>query len=127
MDNQTQSQSTQATTVIPEEVKVYLEGLLADASVTPIDEQMKEDMLVDLYQRLDNFLTAIILENLPPQHLEDFIKMNKSGKSREETEKFITSALPNADEVFANAFLEFRDLYLGNTLAVANAPKSKSN
>lgn len=113
------------TPAIPEEVKPYLEGLLADAGITPVDEKMQEDMMKDLYVRLDNFLASALLDNMPPEHLEAFIKMNEKGATREEVERFLQDNLPNAKDVFAKAFVDFRDLYLGNTALVNHAPREE--
>lgn len=117
MDNNNQT--------IPEEVKPYLEGLLADAGITPVDEKMQEDMMKELYVRLDNFLASAILDNMPPEHLEAFIQLNEKHVSKEEVEGFLQEHLPNTKEVFAKAFVEFRDLYLGNTALVNHAPREE--
>ena len=109
---------------IPEEVRPYLEGLLADANIHPVDAAMQEDMLLDLYVRLDNYLATAILDNMPPEHLDAFIKLNKEAKSKEEIEAFLQKNLPNAQEVFAKAFVAFRDIYLGNVALANEAPKT---
>jgi len=43
--------------------------------------------------------------------------MNEDKKSKEEIEQFIKTKLPNSQEVFTNAFIDFRSLYLGNVAA----------
>lgn len=121
MDNQTAQQQAQAIE-IPAEIRSFLEGLLQDSGMTSLDEQMREDMIQELYVRLDNFLTAQIVDNLPPEQLEPFIEMNEQQKSRQEIEDFLKTHLPNAQDVFAKAFVEFRNLYLGNAAVAQNAP-----
>lgn len=108
---------------VPSEIKTFLEGLLADAGMRALDEGMKEEMVKELYARLDNFITSIIVENLPPEHLDAFIKMSEEKKPREEVEGFLKEKLPNAPDVFAKALLDFRDLYLGNVTVARNAPQ----
>lgn len=108
---------------IPPEVKTYLEGILQDANMVTLDDEMKEEMIKELYVRLDNFITAAIVDNMPADKVEEFIKMNEEKKSKEEIEKFVKEVMPNAQEVFTNAFMEFRDLYLGNVAAHRNAPE----
>lgn len=109
---------------IPAEVRAYLEGLLDDARMTALDDSMREEMIKELYARLDNFITTAIVDNLPPEHMEDFIKLNETKKSQAEIEAFLKDKMPNAQEVFSNAFIQFRDLYLGNVAATRNAPKA---
>lgn len=113
MDSQTTTPSNNSSVEIPQEVKKYLESLLNDAQVTLIDEQMKEEMIRELYERLDHYLTGVIVNNLPSDQLENFVKMNEEKKPREEIEQFIKEHVPKAEEVFASAFIDFRNLYLG--------------
>lgn len=110
---------------IPEEVQPYLEGLLADAGITPVDDTMKEGMMKDLYVRLDNFLASAILDNMPADQVEAFIQLNEKKADKKEIEGFLEKHLPNTKDVFAKAFVEFRDLYLGNTALVNHAPSGQ--
>ncbi len=116
MDNQLQ---------IPQEVRAFLEGLLQDSGTGNLDSEMKEEMIKELYARLDSFLTSTIIKNMPAEHLEAFIKMNEEGKSKEEIENFLKTNMPNSQEVMTRAFMEFRDLYLGNVVVAKNAPKEQ--
>lgn len=110
--------------VIPAEVRTFLEGLVNDAGMTTLDEGMREEMVKELYARLDNYMTSAIVDNLPAEYLDAFIKMNEEKKPREEVEEFLKEHMPNATEVFAKAFADFRALYLGNVTVARNAPES---
>lgn len=114
MDSQTQ---------IPPDVRNFLEGLLKDAGMV-IEDSLKEEMIKELYARLDNFMTTEIIDNLPAETVDEFIRLNEERKSKEEIEKFLKDKIPNSQEVFTNAFAKFRDLYLGNVTVSRNAPKS---
>lgn len=98
---------------IPPETRAFLESLLDEVHMEYVDEKQKEEMLSQLYARLDYFLTAKIIDSLSDADLETFTQMNEQAKSREEIEGFIMEKIPNAQEVFKNAFLEFRELYVG--------------
>lgn len=123
MDDQQASQPNQQLT-IPVEVKNYLESLLQDAGMTTLDADMKEEMIKELYVRLDNYLTSTIVNNLPPENMEEFIKMNEEKKSQAEIELYLKDKVPNSRDIFAQAFMEFRDLYLGNVTVARNTPGS---
>ncbi|EKD90831.1 MAG: hypothetical protein ACD_30C00081G0002 [uncultured bacterium] len=118
--------NTQQILQIPPDVRSFLEGLLTDAGMTSLDDEMREEMLKELYGRLDNHLSATIIDNLPPENLDEFIKLNEDGKTKEEIESYLKEKMPNAQEVLAKAFIEFRDLYLGNVTVARNAPPSES-
>ncbi|NTU47222.1 hypothetical protein HGA88_06355 [Candidatus Roizmanbacteria bacterium] len=111
MDPQNQSQVTNE---VPQEIKGFLESLIADSGLTIIDDQVKEQMIQDLFVRLDDYIASEIADKLEGEDFDTFVKMNEDGKSREEIEKFLQEKLPNAQEVFINAFTDFRNLYLGN-------------
>lgn len=105
---------------IPQEIRGFLEGILQDANMS-LDDVTREEMIKELYARLDSYLTTVIVDHLPADHLESFIKMNEEKKSKEEINKFLTENMPNAQEVFTNAFADFRQLYLNNVSAGRDA------
>lgn len=109
---------------IPQEIRSFLEGLLIDANMT-LTDSMREEMIRELYVRLDNFITGIIIDTLPSDHLDTFLKMNEEKKPQSEIEAFLKEKMPNYQEVFRNAFTQFRDLYLGN-IATSRAAQVKS-
>lgn len=106
---------------IPQEIRGYLEGLLSDANMTLADST-REDMIKELYGRLDNFITGIVIDNLSSENLDIFLKMNEEKKSQPEIEAFLKEKMPNYQEVFRNAFSQFRELYLGNVDIARSAP-----
>ncbi len=107
---------------IPAEVRTFIDGLLTDAGVAAMDDQMKEEMVKELFVRLDNYIATVIVEYLPSEHFDEFIKMNEEKKSKEEVEKFLQEKVPSVQEVFAKAFADFRTMYLGNVAVSRNAP-----
>ncbi len=119
MDSQTNSQNSPLTQIPPEVIK-FLDNLLAEANIVPIDEQMREQLLLELYSRLDNFITTTIIENMPPEKLDEFIKLNEDKRPRKEVDQYMRENMPNSEEVFAKAFVDFRDIYLGNAGVTAN-------
>lgn len=123
MDSQQTPQANQQLT-IPMEVKNFLESLLNDAGMATVDAEMREEMIKELYVRLDNYFTSTIVNNLPPENMEEFIKMNEEKKPQAEIEQFLKDKIPNAQDIFAKTFMEFRDLYLGNATVKRNAPES---
>lgn len=107
---------------IPAEVKTFLESILQDAGMTNIDPKMHEEMIKELFTRLDSFMLTTIIEALPADKIGEFTRMSESGKSKEELESYLRETVPNSQEVFARAMLQFRDLYLGNVAVARNTP-----
>jgi len=110
---------------IPVEIRAYLEDLILEAQVPVFDDKAKAELVQYLFERLDRFLAAKIVENMKPEDTETFIKMNEEKKSREEIDQFIKDHMQNAQEVFTRAFVDFRDFYLtaqANMKEGQNAP-----
>lgn len=107
---------------ITQEVRTFLEGLLQDAGMTFTDNEMKEEMVKELYVRLDNYIASAVVDYLPKEHFDTFIKMNEEKKSKQEIENFLKEKIPDAQNVFTKAFSDFRAMYLGNITVARNAP-----
>ncbi len=106
---------------IPSEIRTYLENILIDANISSVDETMHEELLKELYARFDSFLTARIVDNLPPENVEEFIRMNEENRPQEEIQDYLMSKIPNSEQTFAGFFIEFRDRYLGNVLVARSS------
>ncbi len=107
---------------ISSDVREFLLGILQDANMHMTDEQMQEEMIKELFVRLDNYIGSVIIDNLQPNDVESFIRMNEENKPREEINKFLKEKMPNAEEVMQKAFIHFREMYLSNVTAARNAP-----
>lgn len=97
---------------IPEEIRIFLEGILEDANMVIADDEVRETMITELFMRLDKFLVSRVIQYLPQDKLDEFMEMDKSQVSVEKTYEFLKQNLPNIEEVFATAFEEFREVYL---------------
>lgn len=126
MDNPIDPQQPASGLVIPIEIRNFLEGLLQDAGMTTLDAEMHEEMIKELYARLDNYITSTIASNLPEESAEEFIRLNEEERSQDEIQQFLQDKLPDAQQVFAQAFSEFRDLYLGNVTVARNTPEPQA-
>lgn len=100
---------------------------MQDGGIRSADAVMHEEMLKELFARFDNFMTSSIVENLAEEDMEEFIQMGNEGKSKEEIEKFITEKIPNAQDVFSKAMMDFRDTYLGNVSAFRNTEQTAND
>lgn len=118
--NDQAAQTTQQAVAVPAEIRGFLEGLLKDANMSALDDSMREEMINELYVRLEQFLTGKIIDKLPPDKVEEFIKMNEDNKPQTEIQEYLQANIPSAPEMMTNAFMEFRNLYLGNVAVARN-------
>lgn len=105
---------------IPPEIRNFLDGLLEEAGITSVEGELKEEMISQLYQRLNNFITSTIVDSLPPENIDEFIKMNEENRPQIEIEQYLKEKMPNSQDVFGKAFVQFRDIYLGKVTPGGN-------
>lgn len=97
---------------IPAEIRAFLQGIMEEAHVIVVDDQEKEQVIQYLFDRLDKYIAAKIIENMSAEDTEAFIKMNEEKKPQEEIDVFLQEHMKDPQEVFSRAFVDFRDFYL---------------
>lgn len=115
MDSQTITQSADQQLQIPADTRVYLENLLEDAGMM-LTPELKESLIIDLYNRLEKKMIADAIENMKPEDVEVFVQTIKTSQNQQEIDQFINSHLPNAKEIFVQSLVDFRTYFLGGTI-----------
>lgn len=115
---------------IPADIRAYLENLLEDANIN-LTPELKENMLFDLYLRLEKKLIADAIENMEPADVEEFTQLIQSQNNKEIIDQFIKSHLPNAQEIFVQSLVDFKtDFIVGSTQQITpteNPPVVNNN
>lgn len=115
---------------IPADIRTYLENLLEDANIN-LTPELKENMLYDLYLRLEKKLIADAIENMEPADVEEFTQLIQSQNNKEVIDQFIKSHLSNAQEIFVQSLVDFKtDFIVGSTqenAATENPPAINNN
>ena len=95
-------------------IQDFLNGILKDAGMDKVDAEVKQQMMEDLKNRLEDRLFGSIIINLKEEDLTKFRKL-VDGKetNQKQVEEFINIHIPNSTEVFAQAMVTFRNDYLG--------------
>ena len=121
-DNQTQDQQLKKDIVISDDVRAYIGSILMDAGLAQDDPDLHEEMVREVFVRLDNYLSTVILNHLPKDKIEPYVKMMEEGKPKTEIEQYMKDNIANVDETFKNAFIDFRSLFLGKIAVARNVP-----
>ena len=93
------------------DVKKYLQEILRDAGQTNLGQDLENQMLQDLYTRLEDRLALLALNNLSPSQREELEKLS-GQKSQPAIETFLKTNIKNYDQLFAQNLLDFRNLYI---------------
>jgi len=95
-----------------ENIKSYLEQLLVDAGQTGLPKPVKEQFLEDLNQRLEQRLMILAVDNLPEDKQLELEKMAKAKTSAADVDSFLRGNIKDYENLFRQAFADFRKLYL---------------
>ena len=96
---------------VPNGLYDFIDRLIEEKGFGPLETDVREQIRRDLASRLEDYINAAILQALPPEQLEGLEKLldKNPGKVRE----FCVEHIENLDEVMAEAFVNFRSVYLG--------------
>jgi ABC-type Fe3+/spermidine/putrescine transport system ATPase subunit len=68
-------------------MRTYITNLLNDAGISNLDEELREEMIKEVYERLDQYITSVIVEHMQPEHVDEFIRMNEEKKTSRRSSK----------------------------------------
>lgn len=97
---------------ISPEIRGFLADLMEEAEVFITDPILKEENLQKLVERLDKLLSIRLASRLSDEQMQAFSKMNEEGKSKQEVDTYLRKNIPDVDNLFKDAFAEFRLLYV---------------
>jgi hypothetical protein len=86
-----------------------LEKLLTDKKIN-VEGSLKEQMISDLFDRLEVRFNQLVIEHLSVSELETLTA--KADEGPEAVQSFLRSAIRDIDKLFAEAMREFAQAYL---------------
>jgi len=78
-----------------------------------ITPEIKQELKRDLIKQMDNFVMASVLDRFSNEEVQEFEKLIKEGKTREELQQFAQKHIPDFSDFVANVLIEFQTVYLG--------------
>jgi hypothetical protein len=95
-----------------DDVKNFLLSLLEEGGMGEVPEEVKDQMVQDLYVRLDDRLKVSILEAMTDEQRVELQKLIDEDKSDEDVQQYIIDNVKNLNDIYTKVFEEFKDLYL---------------
>jgi hypothetical protein len=74
------------------------------ASLAQARQRFTQEALAVGVTTLSRVELRIITDHMPEKYLDTFIKINEQNRSKAEIQRFVQEHVPNAGQVFANAF-----------------------
>jgi|GEM_PF-2807886 len=106
------TQNSQENLITPP-IYAFLESCLFDKGIKDIPDSLKEQMIKDLADRLQQWLMQSIFLYLPEAAAPEMEKMLATKPSQAEIMAFVTTQIPNISEIFKEEMVKFKQAYLG--------------
>lgn len=91
-------------------IQDFVKELIKSKNLEDLDADVVEQMEADLTKRLEDRINAMIMQNMPPESLEEFNSVLDSEE--EEILNYIKEKIPTIEEKTAAVLVEFRNIYL---------------
>lgn len=91
-------------------IQDFVKELIKSKNLEDLDADVVEQMEADLTKRVEDRINAMIMQNMPPESLEEFNSVLDSEE--EEIIKYIKEKIPTIEEKTAAVLVEFRNIYL---------------
>lgn len=89
----------------------FVNRLVNEKGFDEVEDEVRDQIKTDLRDRVEDRINATILQNLPPEKLEEMDKLLENG-GPQEIQSFCRENIENLDEVIAQALVDFRNTYL---------------
>lgn len=100
---------------MPQELHNFLKDMLLEAGQVELTPEVEQAMIEDLGVRLETHLLMAAVSNLTEEQNVALENMVEAQNTSEEIQAFLESSIPNYNDVFAEALLGFRALYVEGT------------
>jgi hypothetical protein len=101
---------------IPPAVRSYLEELLTAAGIHSV-RSVREQMLQELFKRLNSFTVTAYIHSLSSKDREIFYRKIATLHPQDELEQFLHDHVPDLQAVHTKALRDFRTIYLREVAA----------
>lgn len=99
--------------MVGDELDIFIKGLLDDKQLSGLDNDVREQLISDLKQRLLRQIDRAVIEELSPAQLDAFNKLlDVPETTDEQLQKFIGESGIDIKKVTLQTMIRFRDLYL---------------
>jgi len=91
----------------------FLDSCLFDKGIKDIPDSLKEQMIADLADRLQQWLMQSVFQHLPEEAAPDMEKLIDGGASQDEIMGFLQTRVPGINKIFEQEMAKFKQAYLG--------------
>src|SRR5579872_3862457 len=89
----------------------FLDSCLFDKGVKDIPDSLKQQMIADLADRLQQWLMQAVFMHLPEAAAPELEKLMDNGAPQPEIMEFLQTRVPNINKIFEDEMLKFKQAY----------------
>jgi len=94
-------------------LEMFVNRLLEEKKLPEnLEKEVINQIKVDLLSRVEDRVNAVIINNLSGDKLEEFNKILDENISDKEMQNFLSTTIPNLDELIATELVVFKQTYL---------------
>ncbi len=93
-------------------LKDFVDQLIEKKAFKDVEPEVKEQLRIDLEERLQDFLLKELLNEMSDPDLASFEQLIDSGANDDEVQKFISEHVENSESVLTAALVKFANLYV---------------
>jgi hypothetical protein len=97
------------------ELTVFINQILDEKGLPEVDDEVRQQLVEDMTQRLLDQINRAIVEAIPEAKLEEFEKIATTAKSDDKLQKFFADNGVDTQAVTVNTMVNFKNLYLGQS------------
>lgn len=141
--DQTQTDQPDTTTTQPSDIEIaealesmsnreiidlFVEGLILDKGLGDLDDVTKEEIRIELTDKVEDFLTQSLLSALPESEIDSLDEKIKSGAATQENiVQLIDESGVDSGQVITDALIKFREIYLAPSESEDKAESANEN
>ncbi len=95
------------------ELDRFVRDILADKDLPGVDDEVREQLVKDLKERLLDQVDRAIIEAIPDNKVDDFnVLLDNPDTTNQGIREFVSQCGIDVQQITTNTMLRFRDLYL---------------
>ena len=93
------------------DIASFVDRLIAEKGLEGLDPEVLTEVRADLSSRVEDRVNAALLAYIPQDKIAAFDEVLETGDAKA-VQEFVSSSVPKADEVVAEALMKFRETYV---------------
>ena len=103
-----------AAATIDPSVRLFLEDLLDEKGIFFSSPETREQMIQDLYVRLEKFILLTLAKELSPEDGNQLLQLIENQAPKSTIQAFLQLKIPDLNNKMANVLLQFKSIYLAS-------------